>query len=92
MQLIIWGGVDLVFTSEVFSYIENWKQLLKKISITSEYFMISLYIPENPIGFIKSEGDLVSEINKSFKIIEHISLNTTNFVVVFAKGKFKNEL
>ena len=54
--------------------------------------MISLYIPENPIGFIKSEDDLVSEINKSFEIIEHISLNTTNFVVVFAKGKFKNEL
>ena len=49
--------------------------------------MISLYIPQDPIGFIKSEGDLVSEINKSFEIIEHISLNTTNFVVVFAKGK-----
>ena len=54
--------------------------------------MISLYIPQNPIGFIKSESDLVDEINKSFKIIEHISLNTTNFVVVFAKGKLNNEL
>jgi trans-aconitate methyltransferase len=86
------GGVNLVFTSEVFSYIENWKELLSSISRTTEYFMISLYIPENPIGFIKSEQDLVNEIDKSFEIIEHISLNTTNFVVVFAKGKSQDEL
>lgn len=81
------GGVDLVFTSEVFSYIENWKELLVEISKSSEYFMISLYIPENPIGFVKSENDLVEEIEKNFEVIEHISLNTTNFVIVFAKRK-----
>lgn len=81
------GGVNLVFTSEVFSYIENWKGLLKEISKSSEYFMISLYIPKNPIGFVKSENDLVKEIEKNFEVIEHISLNTTNFVIVFAKRK-----
>lgn len=81
------GEVNLVFTSEVFSYIENWKELLVEISKSSEYFMISLYIPDNPIGFVKSENDLVEEIKKSFEIIEHISLNTTNFVIVFAKRK-----
>lgn len=86
------GGVNLVFTSEVFSYIENWKELLNEISKTTDYFMISLYIPENPIGFIKTEDELVNEISKSFEIIEHISLNTTDFVIVFAKGKKENEL
>ena len=85
-------GVNLVFTSEVFSYIENWRELLYEISRTTEYFMISLYIPENPIGFIKNENDLVNEINKSFQIIEHISLNTTNFVVIFAKRQNINEV
>lgn len=49
--------------------------------------MISLYIPKNPIGFVKSENDLVKEIEKSFEVIEHISLNKTNFVIVFAKSK-----
>ena len=53
--------------------------------------MISLYIPENPIGFVKSEDELVSEIAKLFNIIEHISLNTRNCVIVFAKGKKNNE-
>lgn len=83
-----WGGVvDLVFTSEVFSYIANWKELLKLISNISEYFMISLYIPENPIGFIKDEKELVEEIANNFEIIEYISLKKTNFVIVFAKNK-----
>lgn len=81
------GEVNLVFTSEVLSYIENWKELIIEISKSSEYFMISLYIPENPIGFVKSENDLVEEIAKNFDVVEHISLNTTNFVIVFAKSK-----
>ena len=63
-----------------------------EISKSSNYFMISLYITENPIGFIKSEIDLINEIDRSFDVIEHISLNTTNFVIVFAKGKKENEL
>jgi hypothetical protein len=54
--------------------------------------MISLYIPENPIGFIKTENELVNEISKSFNIIEHITLNITNFVIIFLKGKKEDEL
>lgn len=49
--------------------------------------MISLYIPENPIGFIKDEKELVEEIANNFEIIEYISLKKTNFVIVFAKNK-----
>jgi trans-aconitate methyltransferase len=86
-QLVNKGEVNLVFTSEVFSYIENWKELLNVISKTTEYFMISLYIPQNSIGYIKSEEELVYEIDKSFDIVEHISLNKTDFVIIFAKGR-----
>lgn len=86
------GVVDLVFTSEVFSYIANWKELLKLISNISEYFMISLYIPENPIGFIKDEKELVEEIANNFEILEHISLRKTNFVILFAKSNNKEHI
>lgn len=81
------GQIDLIFTSEVFSYIENWKELLGEVAKITEYFMISLYIPENPIGFVKSESELVNEISKYFNIIEHITLNTRHFVIVFAQRK-----
>lgn len=83
--------MNLVFTSEVFSYIENWRELLYEISQTTEYFLISLYIPDNPIGFIKSEDELVNEVSKSFELIEHITLNTSGFVILFAKGQKENE-
>jgi len=85
------GEVDLVFSSEAFSYIKNWKKLLEEISKTTNYLMISLFIPNNPIGFVKSEKELVDEINKNFNIIEHITLHNSQFVIVFAKGK-KDEL
>lgn len=81
------GGANLVFSSEVFSYIENWKDLLQEISNTTAYFLISLYIPENPIGFVKSESELVEEVNKYFYIIENISLNLSNFVIIFARKR-----
>lgn len=83
-----WGGaVDLVFTSEVLSYIKNWKGLLEEISTCSLYFMVSLYIPENPIGYVKSEKELVNEIAKYFDIKEYVSIHSANMVVVFAKSK-----
>jgi len=83
--------INLIFTSEVFSYIENWKDLLKRMSQTTEYFLISLYIPNNPIGFVKNEDELVNEISKNFKIIEHISLHKSQFIIIFAK-RFENEI
>lgn len=81
-----WGGeVNLVFTSEVLSYIDNWRELLYEISQNCEYFMISLYIPNNPIGFIKNDSELIDEIQKIFNIVEHIKLNKTNFTIIFCK-------
>ena len=76
-----------MFSSEVFSYIKNWKELLKVISLKTKYFMISLFIPDNPIGFIKSEKELANEIDKYFEIIEYININKSQFVIIFAKGK-----
>lgn len=79
--------IDLIFTSEVFSYIENYKELLKEISKCCKYFMISLYIPQNPIGFVKSKESLLEEVKLSFDVIEYIYLNIANFVIIFAKAK-----
>jgi trans-aconitate methyltransferase len=84
------GGVNLTFTSEVFSYIYNWKEVLKVISVFSEYFMISLYIPDNPIGYVKSEIELVYEISLYFNIVEHIFLNKNKSIIIL--GKRKNDV
>ncbi len=60
------GGVELIFTSELLSYIKNWRELLDEISKTAKYLMVSLFIPPNPIGFIKSERELLEHIESSF--------------------------
>ncbi|MGG7048336.1 hypothetical protein [Campylobacter sp. M4] len=82
------GGVELIFSSEVLSYVQNYKELLFEISKNCKFFMLSLYIPDNPIGFVKSEKELVDEIGKNFEILEHISLKISKFVIIFAKSKF----
>ena len=81
------GKLDLVFSSEAFSYFSNYKKLLKEISEVSDYFMISLYLPNDPIGFVKSESELLDSIRYYFEIVEHVSLSVQKSVIVFAKSK-----
>ena len=76
-----------MFSSEVFSYFSNYKELLKEISEVSDYFMISLYLPNDPIGFVKSESELLDDIRCYFEIMEHVSLSMQKSVIVFAKSK-----
>lgn len=81
------GRADLVFSSEVFSYIQNWREVIAELSKNTDYFLISLYIPENPIGFIKSEEELYDEISENFGIVEHITLRNRFMTVILAKSK-----
>lgn len=77
--------VDLFVLTEVLSYLENWKTVLKSISGYAEYIMVSLFIPEDPIGFVKSDKDLVAEIEKYFEIIEDISFRKERCAIVFGR-------
>lgn len=52
--------------------------------------MISLYIPDNPIGYVKSEIELVYEISLYFNIVEHIFLNKNKSIIIL--GKRKNDV
>ena len=76
-----------MFSSEAFSYFSNYKELLKEISEVSDYFMISLYLPNDPIGFVKSESELLDDIRCYFEIVEHVSLSVQKSVIIFAKSK-----
>ena len=81
------GGVDLVFTAECFSYIENWRQQLRLIAEKAKYLMVCLYIPEDPIGYVKSPEVLEEEVSKDFDILESVRLTKSRFTVLFAQSK-----
>ncbi len=63
---------DLVVAMEVFSFIPEWRKVLKHLARKGMYMYVTLHIPPNPIGFVPSfevlrealraEGEFVSEI------------------------------
>jgi SAM-dependent methyltransferase len=63
---------DLIVLMETLSYIKNWKKLLSDISMMTTYFYLTLFIPDNPIGFVKSFDDLSEVIQRHFKIIHKL--------------------
>lgn len=77
---------DLVFISEVLSYLENWEEVLQIVAKHCEYLLINLYIPNNPIGFVKSSEKLVNTISKNFDLCEVIEFKKSLFTVAFAKS------
>ena len=80
------GGVDLVFTSECLSYLRNWREFLHTVSHHAHFLLVSLYIPEDPIGFVKSHDMLETEISRHFDLIESVRMTKSRFVVIFAKS------
>jgi trans-aconitate methyltransferase len=67
--------VDLVVAIEVFSYVENWKEIFEMISKRSSYFFIAAYIPPSPIGFIKSMDELEKTLTTFFRIESKMVVN-----------------
>jgi SAM-dependent methyltransferase len=79
-------GIDLVFCAETLSYLSNWKRLIKDLSSRTNFLLINLYLPEDPIGFVKSSDELVEHIAKFFQLIECVKLSRSSFTIVFAKN------
>jgi len=83
------GSLDLTVTMEVLSYIEEWKKMIEIISNFSSYFYITLYIPDNPIGFVKSHDELLKVFSKYFNVQQKIIYMDYN---IFLLGKNKKEI
>jgi len=69
------GRFDLVIAMEVLSYLERWPEALEKLSGIGERLYISLYVPPDPIGFVKSFDTLRDEVAKRFDIEADVVLN-----------------
>jgi len=46
-----------------------------------------LFVPDNPIGFVKSPEHLQKVVSESFEIIETVIMKNSRFIVIFAKSK-----
>lgn len=59
---------DLIVAMEILSYLKDWRDVVRAISKITKYFYLTLYIPDNPIGFVESFNELIAEISKYFEI------------------------
>ncbi len=78
--------VDLVFTSECLSYIEHWRDLLASLASRTRFLMIVLFLPDNPIGFVKNIDELELEVSRFFEVLEMVILRQSRFVIIFAQS------
>jgi len=81
--------VDLVIFSEVLSYLENWQSILCLVSNNAKNIFVKLYLPEDPIGFVKNFASVESSVNENFNISETVILEDSTMLLL-AKSKHTN--
>lgn len=79
---------DLVLIMETLSYIKDWRELLSSISKITKYLYISLFIPEEPIGYVKSMGDLSKVVQDHYSIVHKIIDEIGKRIFLFAQSKY----
>jgi trans-aconitate methyltransferase len=78
---------DLVIAMEVLSYISDWKKMIAHFSSLTSYFLLTLYIPDNPIGFVKSFDELKQQFGRHFITETEILINKDQILLM---GKSRN--
>jgi len=77
----------LVVLSQVLSYLSQWREVVAAVSQESSEFLVGLYLPIDPIGFVKSQDELESVIKDSANILSwHESAATNQHVVHASTG------
>ena len=77
---------DLVVAMEILSYLKDWRDVVRTIAKITKYFYLTLYLPEDPIGFVKSFDELIAEISKYFEIEIELLLDKEK-ILLFTRVK-----
>lgn len=77
---------DLVTVMTVLAYIEDWRDVLAKLATMTEYCLVVEYIPENPIGMVKSPDELQAAFSEHFDIVTKLMLNDQG-CILFGKRR-----
>ena len=61
------------------SYLSRWKEVLQVAATHSTSLIVALYLPNDPIGFVKNRADLQEAIEGLAKITKWVQLNRCPF-------------
>jgi hypothetical protein len=73
---------DLAVVMGTFAYVDGWPKVVETISGMARWLYVAEYIPSNPIGFVKSFGHLISEVEKHFTIRTKLSLDDEHLMLL----------
>jgi len=76
---------DPTIFMEVLSYLPNWPEVIREFAAISHHALVSLYIPEDPIGFVKSRGELWQEFQSHFELMDEVHLTTHQKTILFGR-------
>lgn len=73
---------DLVLCAETLSYLRSWPTVLERVSRIARRCVISLYLPGEPIGFVKTHRDLLTTFERHFALEEAITFTVARQQIV----------
>lgn len=86
-EVVLFESFDLVLMMDILSYIEKWESLLVAISHKTKYLLATLYLPENPAGFVRSHEGLKNCLSSCFNIVNEVDTGANHPVIYFCKSK-----
>ena len=81
-------AAGLIVLSQVLSYLSRWKEVLQVAATHSTSLIVALYLPNDPIGFVKNRADLQEAIEGLAKITKWVQSADGTQHVVFATPLF----
>ncbi len=73
---------DLVVAMEVLSYVEDWRGALDVFSRLGDRLLVTLYLPPDPIGFVKTFDELLEEVGRRYEIETEVLVDREQIVLV----------
>ena len=82
------GELDLVFSCQTLSFVNDWKSVVELSAKLSRALLVVLYLPSNPIGRVKSFGELVDEFWRNFEKIQcTFSVSASHIAISGVSGR-----
>ncbi len=81
---------DLVVIMGTLAYIENYKEVLSHVKNLTKWILVAEYIPDDPIGYVKSIPDLRKAFMENSSI-EHEIILDNHHLILFGKSFNENK-
>jgi SAM-dependent methyltransferase len=87
LKSVAGADFDLVVCLETLSYIEPWRLFLTQMAAAGRSALVGLYLPENPIGFVKSFDELIEAFSASFIVAEDVRLESRRQILLLGESR-----